>query len=398
MAGRRTGAWVLAVLLLAAGAAVDGTRVPAASAVGPVHVYGHRGSGLAPANTLPAFRDGLARGASGIELDVHATRDGALAVIHDFVVPDGPCAGPFVGRRVEDLTLVELQSSDCGGADSARPGQSVVPGTPVPTLGAALGYLAATGAPIQVDVKRSSGDRSAKWYVDAVVAAAARAGVLDRLFVISWDRDVAAAAARSVRVGRDRAGLVTGALGDPYRAAADVGVGTVAVQSTSKALTADRIARAHAARIRTVVWTVDEGPRALALVRAGVDAVTSDRPDVVVRALRTAGLTVRRVPVVPPPPPVALVPYWPAKPPARLVVKRRPHAVVVRVRSLQPADHLVVRAWARASAADGCAGGVAARPGARSLRLRVPARARVVAVCIANPLGASAATVRRARR
>ncbi len=48
-------------------------------------IIAHRGaSGLAPENTLPAFRAAIEAGADGIELDVHLTRDGHLAVHHDY--------------------------------------------------------------------------------------------------------------------------------------------------------------------------------------------------------------------------------------------------------------------------------------------------------------------------
>src|SRR5256885_12570332 len=44
----------------------------------------HRGaSARAPENTLAAFRAALEDGAELVELDVHLTRDGRLAVIHD---------------------------------------------------------------------------------------------------------------------------------------------------------------------------------------------------------------------------------------------------------------------------------------------------------------------------
>jgi len=52
---------------------------------GPVpRVFGHRGAaGLAPENTLPSFALALALGAEVLELDVHASRDGTIVVIHD---------------------------------------------------------------------------------------------------------------------------------------------------------------------------------------------------------------------------------------------------------------------------------------------------------------------------
>ncbi len=46
--------------------------------------YGHRGAAKTqPENTIAAFKQAISDGCNGIELDVHLTRDGALAVIHD---------------------------------------------------------------------------------------------------------------------------------------------------------------------------------------------------------------------------------------------------------------------------------------------------------------------------
>ena len=47
-------------------------------------VYAHRGDSAAyPENTLLAFRKAMETGAYGLELDLHATSDGAVVVIHD---------------------------------------------------------------------------------------------------------------------------------------------------------------------------------------------------------------------------------------------------------------------------------------------------------------------------
>src|SRR5258708_26638813 len=54
---------------------------------GRVWVVGHRGAmGYCPENTMVSFRRGLELGADWIELDVHLTADGQLAVIHDETV------------------------------------------------------------------------------------------------------------------------------------------------------------------------------------------------------------------------------------------------------------------------------------------------------------------------
>ncbi|MDD4797256.1 MAG: glycerophosphodiester phosphodiesterase family protein, partial [Eubacteriales bacterium] len=49
-----------------------------------IRYFAHRGvSSKAPENTMPAFELAVQHGVYGIELDVHLTRDGRLAVIHD---------------------------------------------------------------------------------------------------------------------------------------------------------------------------------------------------------------------------------------------------------------------------------------------------------------------------
>ena len=84
-------------------------------------VFAHRGgAALAPENTIPAFENGLALGADGLELDVHLSRDGVPVVIHD----------PTVDRTTErtgavaGMSAAELAALDAGyrfEKDGARP-------------------------------------------------------------------------------------------------------------------------------------------------------------------------------------------------------------------------------------------------------------------------------------
>ena len=56
----------------------------AAEAAARVKITGHRGArGIAPENTLAGFQVALNLGVDMIELDVHLSRDGELAVMHD---------------------------------------------------------------------------------------------------------------------------------------------------------------------------------------------------------------------------------------------------------------------------------------------------------------------------
>jgi len=65
----------------------------------------------APENTLPAFESAIARGADGVELDVHPTLDGELVVHHFYnlgTTDDGE-------GLVCEHTLAELKALDSGG-------------------------------------------------------------------------------------------------------------------------------------------------------------------------------------------------------------------------------------------------------------------------------------------
>ncbi len=73
-------------------------------------IVGHRGAaGLAPENTLAAFRAGLPH-SDMLELDVHLSRDGAVIAAHD------ADAERTTGKDAAwiDLTLEEIQALDAG--------------------------------------------------------------------------------------------------------------------------------------------------------------------------------------------------------------------------------------------------------------------------------------------
>src|SRR5699024_11167615 len=74
-------------------------------------VMAHRGgAALAPENTLAAFHNAVELGVDMIQLDIHATKDGHLVVIHDDTM-DRTTNG---SGRVKDLTLTEIQTYDAG--------------------------------------------------------------------------------------------------------------------------------------------------------------------------------------------------------------------------------------------------------------------------------------------
>lgn len=94
----------------------------------PLLNIAHRGgAGLWPENTLAAFERAAALGADGAELDVQLSRDGEVVVFHDYRLKPDICRdgeGAWLDPptpRIVDLTFAELQTYDIG---RVRPGST----------------------------------------------------------------------------------------------------------------------------------------------------------------------------------------------------------------------------------------------------------------------------------
>jgi|SRR5215469_816758 len=89
----------------------------------PVLRIAHRGgAALKPENTLAAFADAIARGADGAELDVQLTSEGHVVVFHDYRLKPDICrneGGQWLVSptpRIIDLSLKEIEAFDVGRA------------------------------------------------------------------------------------------------------------------------------------------------------------------------------------------------------------------------------------------------------------------------------------------
>ena len=154
-------------------------------------VFAHRGgAGLAPENTMAAFKNGLALGADGLELDVRLSKDGAVVVHHDTTLDRTTnLTGP-----VARFTADELSRADAG-FDSIS-GQ----GGPGGRGGRQVGRIAAfrrsppcwtrfPDARIIVELKENTRELA-----HAVVAAIRRAGAEERVCLGSFGGKVLRAA------------------------------------------------------------------------------------------------------------------------------------------------------------------------------------------------------------
>lgn len=110
-------------------------------------VVAHRGaSAHAPENTFPAYERALEQKADAIELDVHLTADGQLAVIHDETL-DRTTSG---SGAIASLTMDEIREADAGARFGA--GEFAGKGLRVPALPEVLEWLPA-GVGLAIEIK-----------------------------------------------------------------------------------------------------------------------------------------------------------------------------------------------------------------------------------------------------
>ena len=243
-------------------------------------MFAHRGgSGLAPENTLAAFDNGLAHGADGLELDVHLSRDGAVVVHHDRTLERTTnLTGP-----IDRLTAAELARADAGyrftAADGRRFDRRDVG---IPTLDGVLARYPDT--PVIVEMKVNSAELACA-VVDVVRKHQAVARVCLGSFgtrVLRAARAIEPALATSAAREEVRWALYRSWCRWPVARAPYDGYQVPERAGSTRVLSPRFVADAHRAGLGVQVWTVDTEPDATRLLSWGVDALITDRPDVIV--------------------------------------------------------------------------------------------------------------------
>ena len=234
-------------------------------------VIAHRGaSAERPENTLPAYERAIELGADMIEIDLHRTRDGAIAVLHD-------AALERIGGRGEvgDATWEELRSLDAGG------------GARVPSLDEVLD---AFGARIPFNLELKCAERGP--YPDLerrTLEAVGRRGLLART-LFSCFEDPVLAQLRSLAPEARLALLVSPESRERALARARE-IGAEALNPWFGLAERGLVEAAHAAGLAVYPYTVDDPERMRALLALGVDGLFTNRPDRLRRILASPGET-----------------------------------------------------------------------------------------------------------
>lgn len=156
----------------------------------PLNIAHRGGAALWPENSLGAFRKAVALGADGAELDVQLSRDGEVIVFHDYRLKTEICRnaeGKWLTRpapRIKDLSFAELRSYDIGRADPAtdyaqkHPDLLPMDGERIPLLSEVVAVAKLAGKPFTlfVELKTSFAERGVSALPEAL--AEATVGVL----------------------------------------------------------------------------------------------------------------------------------------------------------------------------------------------------------------------------
>ncbi|AOI69251.1 glycerophosphodiester phosphodiesterase [Burkholderia ubonensis] len=234
-------------------------------------VVAHRGGGtLAPENTLAALDEGARRGHAMVEFDAKLSADDVTFLLHDDTV-DRTSDGHGQAAR---MRYAELAALDAGAWFDAR-----FAGERMPTFEAAAARCVALGLMANVEIKPCPGrERETGQRVAADAAAYWRdAAVPPLLSSFSFE---ALQQARETAPELPRGMLYEAVPDDWYAQVVDV-LGCVSLHADHTRLDEPLVRAIKAAGLRILVYTVNDPERARELVRWGVDAVCTDRIDLI---------------------------------------------------------------------------------------------------------------------
>jgi glycerophosphoryl diester phosphodiesterase len=219
----------------------------------------HRGSsGTHPENTLAAFLAAADEGAQMCELDVQATRDGAVVVMHDETVDRTTDGHGAVGQ----LTLTEIQRLDAGAKFDAK-----FSGERIPTLDEVMTAVRSKLG-LNIEIKEGAVERQV-----CELMRAHDALTTSMVSSFEWQAlEAVRAIDPAIRVAllaeKNPAALLEAA----------VAMRAYAVNPRYDLVDAAICREAHHRGLQVLVWTVDVPAAMRTLIDAGVDGIMTDYP------------------------------------------------------------------------------------------------------------------------
>lgn len=240
-------------------------------------IFAHRGArAVTPENTLFAFQKALDMGVDGIELDVQASSDGVLFVMHDFGLERTSTGTGLLTAH----TAAELDTYDAGSYFGAA-----FTGAHIPTLEQVLD-LVGDRCLVNVEIKNLDWDGGRE--VEPLVTTIQRRRLHDQVIVSSFN-PIALIKMRwldpSIPLGLlyklDLPIYLRRAWFGPL-------IAPEAMHPHHSLVDEAFMARARSQGQFVNTWTVNDPEEARRLARLGVDVIISDVPDQIMAALATS--------------------------------------------------------------------------------------------------------------
>lgn len=238
-----------------------------------VDIVAHRGASYdAPENTLSSMKLGYDQKADAGELDIHLTKDGHVVVMHDF---DTKRTGG-VTNKIAETTLAELRKQDVG-----KWGKWEGKGfsEKIPQLGEVLALIP-DGRRLFIEIKcgpeilpalekvlKDAGKKPEQTVIigfgyDTMKAAKEKFPNLEVAWLVSPDKNKKSSPTVEEMITKAKAAKLD---------ALDLNYGF----PIDKAF----VDKVHKAGLKLYTWTVDDAAVAKAQVEAGVDGITTNRPE-----------------------------------------------------------------------------------------------------------------------
>jgi len=230
-------------------------------------IIAHRGGGtLAPENTLAALRCGYERGFRAVEFDVMMLVDGALVLMHDTALGRTvPGRGPVI-----EQTYASLSAADAGAWFAPA-----FAGERVPTFAQAAQFCLHHGLKMNVEIKPLPGMAQA---TGRCVAEACADLPVDAVLLSSFSvQALQAAQAAAPGVAR---GLLVEAVPSDWHQQLDQ-LGAIALHAQASHLIAAQAGAIKHAGFGLMCYTVNDPEQARTLFAWGVDAICTDRLDLI---------------------------------------------------------------------------------------------------------------------
>lgn len=238
-----------------------------------IMVIAHRGAaGEAPENTLGAFALGLEQGCTGIELDVHLSKDGEIIVCHDATLD----RTTDLKGEIRKMTVEELKRADAGSWYNEK-----FAGERIPLLEEVLD-LVPPDVQINVEVKGAADGQ----LEPALLSLLKRKQRLDSVFVSSFDfvcLERLKALEPEIRIGL----LYSFNISKHYRMAGLLDGPVYSLHPYWARLDKQAVQDAVEKGLQVYPWTINEEEKMKQMIDLGVSGIITDYPGRLKRLLES---------------------------------------------------------------------------------------------------------------